>query len=69
MNSGLRVGTLELISSRSGLKHVTDSDESSAINSDQRATAITEISPAFIGDLITSDILITRRRLVFPRIG
>ena len=38
MNPGLRAGTLELISSRSSLKHVTDSDESSTINCDQRAS-------------------------------
>lgn len=50
MNPGLRAGTLELISSWSGLKHVTDLDESLAINCDQRA--IIEISPRFIKDLI-----------------
>lgn len=38
MNPSLRVSTLELISSRSSLKHVTDSDESLAINCDQHVS-------------------------------
>lgn len=50
MNPGLRAGALELISSRSSLKHVTDLDESSAINRD--ALLIIEISPRLTKNLI-----------------
>jgi len=49
MNPGLRTGTLELISSRSSLKHVTDSDESSTINCDQRAGDQRDFSKIYQG--------------------
>jgi len=47
MNPGLRAGTLELISSRSSLKHVTDSDGNSAINCDQRASDHRDLSKIY----------------------
>jgi len=49
MNPGLRTGTLELISSRSSLKHVTDSDENSTINCDQRASDHRDFSKIYQG--------------------
>lgn len=50
MNPGLRAGTLELISSRSSLKHVTDSDGNSAINCDQRASDHRDLSKIYYKD-------------------
>jgi len=47
MNPGLRAGTLKLISSRSSLKHVTDSDESLTINCDQRASDYRDLSKIY----------------------
>lgn len=49
MNPGLRVGTLELISPRSSLKHVTDSDESSATSYDQRADDHSDLLEVYRG--------------------
>lgn len=58
MNPGLRAGTLELISSRSSLKHVTDSDESSTINCDQRASDHRDLSKIYQGLNPTSNLLV-----------
>lgn len=59
MNPGLRAGTLELISSRSSLKHVTDSDE----NCDQHASDHRDLSKIYQGLNPTNNLLVALKLL------
>jgi len=64
MNPGLRAGTLELISPRSSLKRVADTDESSAISYEQRAADHSALE--IYQELQFAELLRSERRLLFP---